>query len=301
VTTWDELPKQIQDAVQDHVGPVATATAIMDGQNSDIAAVLHRPDAQPVFVKGVNGVSRRMRWLRNETVAAPLTQGLSPKVLFSQDIDGWLVVGFEYVTGRPANLAPASGDLAIVAKTVDRISALPGTGLRPLRDRWGVTDWWTKLAAEAPDTVQGWDFDEVAHWASRFPTLVDGDRLAHTDLHGDQFLIDDNTVHVIDWGYPGTGAPWADAAFLVLRLIEAGHAAADAEAWVHANVSCFSHADDECLTAFAVYIAGLWGYWAATGDISGAQGRARVAREYAAWRLDEEKRNLADSSTRLQQ
>lgn len=120
----------------------------------------------------------------------------------------------------------------------------------------------------------------------KFPALVDGDRLAHTDLHGDQFLLgSDGSVHVIDWGYPGTGAPWVDAAFLVLRLIEGGHARADAEAWVGANVACFSYADDECLTAFAVYLAGLWGYWAATGDISGAQGRARVARTYAAWRL----------------
>ena len=103
--TWTELPDQVRDAVQDHVGTVphatanppgvTTATAITDGQNSDVSAVLHRPDAPPLFLKGVNGVSRRMRWLRNETLAAPLTQGLSPGVLFSQDVAGWLVVGFE--------------------------------------------------------------------------------------------------------------------------------------------------------------------------------------------------------------
>jgi hypothetical protein len=286
VTTWPELPERVRDAVQDHVGPVTTTTAINDGHNSDIAAVLHRPDAPPVFLKGVNGVSRRMRWLRNETIAAPLTRGLAPAVLFSHDVAGWLVVGFDYVTGRPASLAPGSPDLPIVATTVNRITALSGTGLRPLRERFGVTDWWHKLAAETPATVYGWDLDDATRWASAFPELADGDRLAHTDLHGDQFLIgSDGTARVIDWGYPGTGAGWVDGAFLVLRLVEAGHHAAEAEAWACTNLACLADTDDECLTAFAVYIAGLWGYWAAAGDLSGSPGRARLARDYAGWRL----------------
>ncbi|MGH3913702.1 MAG: hypothetical protein ACRDTC_09860 [Pseudonocardiaceae bacterium] len=164
--------------------------------------MLHCPDAPPVFLKGVKGISRRRRWLRNEIIAAPLTQGLSPAVLFSHDIAGWLVVGFDYVTGRPASLAPDSPDLPIVATTVNRISALPGAGLRPLRERFGVTDWWDKLAAEAPATVGGWNLDALTRWASAFPELADGDRLAHTDLHGDQFLLGSNgAAHVIDWGY----------------------------------------------------------------------------------------------------
>lgn len=159
-------------------------------------------------------------------------------------------------------------------------------GLRPLRERWGVTDWWHQLAVHAPAAVDGWDLDEVTYWATRFPALVDGDRLAHTDLHGEQFRLGANgSVHVIDWGYPGSGAPWVDSAFLVLRLIETGHTPPAAQDWVRTHVSCFARADPDCLTAFAVYIAGLWGYWAATGDISGSQRRARVSREYAAWQL----------------
>ncbi|MGH3913703.1 MAG: hypothetical protein ACRDTC_09865 [Pseudonocardiaceae bacterium] len=71
----------------------------------------------------------------------------------------------------------------------------------------------------------------------------------------------------------------------MLRLVEAGHHPADAEAWARTTLACIADADPHCLTAFAVYIAGLWGYWAATEDISGAPGRARLARDYAAWRL----------------
>lgn len=286
VHTWSELPEQVRYVVREHIGPFTAVTSITAGQNSDLAIVLNRADGSPVFVKGVNGVSPRMRWLRNETIAAPLTRGISPEVLFSTDVAGWLVVGFEYVTGRAASLAPGSSDLSVIAGALDRISTRPGIGLRPLRERWGVTDWWRKLAAAAPTVVEGWDISEATEWSELFPVLVDGDRLAHTDLHGDQFLLGaDGALRVVDWGYPGAGASWVDAAFLALRLIEAGHLPAEAEAWLAGNVECFAHADEKCLTAFAVYIAGLWGYWAATGDISGARGRARVARHYAAWRL----------------
>ena len=283
VIAWNALPEQVRDTVQGHVGLVTTATDVTAGQNSDISAVLQRQDAAPVFLKGVHGVSPRMRWLRNETATAPLTRGLSPAVLFSEDVDGWLIVGFEHVTGRPASLAPGSPDLPIVAHAVNRIGTLPGAGLRPLRQRWAVTDWWRKLATETPDVIAGWDVDEAMAWAARFPALADGDRLVHTDLHGDQFLIRECTARVIDWGYPGAGAAWVDTAFVVLRLVEAGHAPGDAETWACNNLACF--AGGEHLTAFVVHIAGLWGYWAVTGNIPGAQHRAQLARDYAAWRL----------------
>ncbi|WP_010313627.1 hypothetical protein [Saccharopolyspora spinosa] len=82
-----------------------------------------------------------------------------------------------------------------------------------------------------------------------FPGLADGDRLAHTDLHGEQFLVDGDDVRVIDWGYPGCGAPWVDSAFIVLRLVESGHAITDAEAWASTHLDHMP--DDESLTAFA--------------------------------------------------
>ncbi|MDR7302231.1 phosphotransferase family protein [Haloactinomyces albus] len=281
--TWNDLPGPVRAAVQRHTGPITEATPITDGQNNDLTAVLHAQHGQPVFVKGVCGVSRQMRWLRNEATTAPLTRGLSPAVLFSEDVDGWLIVGFECVAGRAASLAPGSADLPLVAHAVNRIGALPGPGLRSLRERWGAADWWHKLTDEAPGTVRDWDIDELDRWAALFPELADGDRLAHTDLHGDQILITGNTARVIDWGFPGCGAAWVDAAFMVLRLIEAGHRVSDAEAWAHAHLT---HCPDgERLTAFAAHIAGLWSYWAATGDSSGAHGRARLARTYAARRL----------------
>src|SRR5205823_5476502 len=107
----------------------------------------------------------------------------------------------------------------------------------------------------------------------------------HTDLHANQILIDDSgRVHVIDWALPGAGAAWVDTAFLVLRLIEAGHTPTAAEQWAHTR-SNWAGMDPQTATAFAVYVAGLWSYFAVTNPLPGAVRRARLARNYAAWRL----------------
>jgi len=277
------LPDAVVRAVQGWFGPVFAAVDVDGGQNSDLTVVLHGAAESAVFLKGVRGVSRRMRWLRNEVTAGALTGGLAPATLFHIDVADWLVVGFEYLPGRSASLAAKSADLPLIASAVQRISSTAAPGLPALRTRWADTDWWDKFAAVAPDEFRAWDGRGLASIAAALPDLVDGDRLVHTDLHSEQFLVDaQDAVHVIDWGFPAAGAAWVDAAFLVLRLIEAGHAACDAEAWALA----FCEIDPVALTAFASYIAGMWSYWAALDDaVPGSQHRARLARDYLGWRL----------------
>ena len=294
---WSGLPQPVRVVVERRVGPVVVARDVEGGQNCHVSAVLHGA-GRPVFLKGVEGVSRQMRWLRNEGAAGRLAAGVAPAVLFAEDVGDWLVVGFEYVPGRAASLAPGSADLPRVAATVEKISALPAPGLRTLRDRWSAADCWEKFADAAPAAVAGWDVGEMSRRASPAPALVDGDRLVHTDLHADQFLVGaDGGVHagsratreamawvLIDWGWPAAGAGWVDAAFLVLRLIAWGHRPEEAEAWAR-SLRCWSGVDGAALDAFSAYVAGLWSYRAATGPAPGAERRARTAREYAAWRL----------------
>ncbi|WP_207386958.1 hypothetical protein [Frankia sp. Cppng1_Ct_nod] len=114
---------------------------------------------------------------------------------------------------------------------------------------------------------------------------IDGDRLVHTDLHGGQFLVGKNgDFHVVDWGWPAAGADWIDTAFVVIRLVEAGHRPEQAEEWAK-SVPSWSRLDRDTVTAFAVYVAGLWSYRAATTRQAGAKKRAAVARRYATWLL----------------
>jgi len=275
---WDELPHRVRDVVQTHAGMISSAVPADEGQSSHVALTLHRDQRPPVFLKGVKGVSREMRWLRNEIEVGGIAPGVAPAVLFHADVDDWLVVGFGHVDGRPADLRPGSADLPAVASALDRIGAVTATGLPALRDRWRGR-WWHKLAEERPDVASGWDLNQVARWEQRTLELLDGGHLLHTDLHADQFVLSDNgDTHVIDWGWPASGPCWVDPAFMVIRLIEAGHPIADAQSWARAHTR-WASASEEAITAFAVYVAGLWSYKAATEAL------ARIARDYAAWRL----------------
>ncbi|WP_322747723.1 MULTISPECIES: hypothetical protein [unclassified Frankia] len=75
-----------------------------------------------------------------------------------------------------------------------------------------------------------------------------------------------------------------DAAFMVIRLIGAGHSPQQAEQWA-SRLTCWAGATDDDLNAFACYVAGLWSMRAAQSDNRAAQNRATLARSYATWRL----------------
>ncbi|WP_233427812.1 phosphotransferase family protein [Actinokineospora spheciospongiae] len=229
-------------------------------------------------------MSRRMRWLRNEITGSLHASDIAPDVVFHADMDDWLIIGFAYVPGRRADLSPGSADLPLVAGTLSRISRIQAPDLRPLRDRWFATDWWTRLADEAPDHIRGWDAAELARVSATAPALVDGTSLLHTDLHADQFLISqDGQVHVVDWGFPGSGAPWVDTAFMTLRLVGAGHTPAEAESWAR-TIPSYADASPGALAAFAAYVAGFWTHLSLSAG-HGARHRARLARACANWRL----------------
>lgn len=285
---WDDLPRSVRDAIVNHVGVVGEVEKVEKGQNCDVALVLHGTGGARTFLKGVRGISPRMRWLRNEAEAGELATGLAPAALFSEDIEEdahWFVVGFEYLSGHPADLAPDSPDLPMIAATVDQISAFPGHGRPPLSERWSSADWWNQLAAAAPGLTAGLNLVELTEWCHLAAEMVAGDRLIHTDLHEHQFMINGNRpVRVIDWGRPASGAPWVDTAFLVVRLIAAGHQPRDAEEWA-ALAACWSTRSDKAVTAFACYVAGLWSYRAATTPFPGSARLAKAARDYAEYRL----------------
>lgn len=286
---WEGLPKRVREHVEARTGQVVSADTVAAGRNCDLSAVLRTATGERVFVKGVRGVSRQMRWLRNESAVDRLAHGVAPRVLFAADIeadgDDWLVVGYEYVPGRPADLSPGSADLPIVATALERLSKLSAPGLRSMRQRWEPTDWWRRVADTRPDLVSGWDISGMTRWCERVPDMVDGTRLLHTDLHEHQFLITPTgDTRLVDWSFPAAGAGWIDTAFLILRLVEAGHTPQQAENWAR-ELRTFTNVNDHMLTAFAVYVAGFWTHIAATGGPDGSDHRSRLSLNYAQSRL----------------
>ncbi|MEV0681684.1 hypothetical protein AB0I60_34695 [Actinosynnema sp. NPDC050436] len=134
-TSWADLPETTRAGLENHLDEVVDAVDVAEGQNSDTCTLLTtaRGDA---FVKAMHGINIQTRWLRNELAAATPTDGLALHVLAHTEGDGWLAAAFERVTGRAADLTPASPDLAVVADTATTIGLLPAAGLRPLTDRW---------------------------------------------------------------------------------------------------------------------------------------------------------------------
>jgi hypothetical protein len=285
--SWDALPGEVRAAAELRLGPVDVVRDVGQGQSCNLALVL-QSGIGDVFLKGVKGISPEMRWLRNEAETGRLTAGIAPSVRFQADVaadDDWLIVGFEYLGGRPANLARGSHDLGVVAETVERISALPGREAPSLSERWATADWWTKLGVHAPEKAAGWDLVEMTEWSQAAGPLTTGDALLHTDLHEHQFLITDGepAARVIDWGRPACGAAWVDVAFLVIRLIAAGQTAQEAEEWAR-NFPIWKGADKE-ITAFACFVAGLWTYRLATTPFPGSTKLSEAAKKYARYRL----------------
>ncbi len=280
---WNDLPAQVRDAVEAQTGPIMSADTVDVGDGCDLAAVVDAGE-QRLFVKAVHGDGRRARWLRNEHTFGHLAAGIAPSPQFACQVDDWLLVGFEHATGRPADLASDSPDLPRIGDVVDDIARRAGEGLRSLSERWRNTDWWADVTARPASAFPGWDVATAAVHASTVVDAVAGDRLIHTDLHAHQFMIRKDRVWVVDWGWPAQGAGWVDAAFMVIRLIGAGHSPQQAEQWA-SRLICWAGATDDDLNAFACYVAGLWSMRAAQSDNRAARNRATLARSYATWRL----------------
>lgn len=239
---WRDLPAALRKAVEDRVGPVLDARSPAAGRNSAFAAALTTADGL-VFCKGGRAEGPQAVMHRNEAAVNPfLPRELAPALLWRIEQDGWLLLGFEHVPGRHADLSPGSPDLPLVADAVRGIGAIaPRDESRMIADHWE--------AALANETG--------CEWAALAPRHMRGSALVHSDLNPLNILVGD-TARVVDWAWWRTGAAWIDPAFVVVRLVAEGHEPARAEEWA-GQFGGYRAAPPEALTAFAASLVCLWG------------------------------------------
>jgi hypothetical protein len=186
----------------------------------------------PVFCKGLRDDDRAARFLRNEIRVNRYLPLTVPTVLWTVDEDGWLLAGFEVVDGRHPGLHEDSADLPAVFGLL----AANAEGLTP-----------------CPVSVQRF----AVRWEGLVDgAVVDGNTLLHTDMSPRNFLIGGG-IWLVDWAGPAVGAAWIDTAFVMPRLILAGHSPEQAERWAR-TVPAFAGAAPEAITAFAVGLVTLW-------------------------------------------
>lgn len=290
---WHDLPRSVRCAVETECGPVVAATTPDGGRNANLTAVLELLDGDRTFVKGVQADAAEAAACRREEALNPLLPAVAPRLLWRVEADGWLLLGFEYVQARPADLSPGSADLLLVAEAVSAIvrhrAPIPTLSAPPLADKITRISAWTRLRSAPPTNLDPWalaNLDRFADADECAAEWVAGESLAHTDLHSHNVLVSD-VAHVVDWSWAHRAAPWVDAAYLVIRLVERGHSPKQAEQWA-ATADGWHTATPAALDGFAVATFGMWEYLRHARPHPVREAATAAARRWAQHRMSEE-------------
>ncbi|GAA4619866.1 hypothetical protein GCM10023196_001600 [Actinoallomurus vinaceus] len=289
---WDALPEGVRNAVEQHCGgTVINAKAPERGCSSEFSATLHL-NGGAVFCKGIRATAPSAWMHRNEAaVNHLLPHGLAPRLLWQTETDGWLMLGFEHAAGRHPNLSPYSADLTPVAEAVAALQRITPRAVpnRSIAARWARLPVWQQYTQNPPNDLDPWEQENLPHLAELEATaheLLDGDALLHTDLQPGNLLINDDKVVVIDWAWASRGAPWIDPAFMVIRLMAAGHPPESAESWAR-QIPTWQAAPTAAVTAFATTVLGLWRHKTRSPAARPHSARlTAVAQDWARHRLD---------------
>ncbi|WP_410654143.1 phosphotransferase [Amycolatopsis sp. lyj-112] len=295
--TWNHLPHTVRAAIEAETGPVRRVEIPEAGRNSDFAATLLTRRGT-VFCKGiVDAGGKRAKMHRHEADVAPyLPPAVAPRLLWSIEVDDWLLLGFQHITGHHTDLSPGSADLPLVAEAVStmarELAGCTAPGVPALSEKMAWMAGWRRLRHQPPAELDQWSRD-------RLDLLVDleakgieaaaGNNLIHTDLHQFNILVGDR-AWVIDWAWSRTGAAWIDVAHLVVRLIGQGHSPETAEQWAAATLA-WPTASPDALTGFSVALLGMWTYLHHTDPLPMRAGLATAARQWAEHRLVLAERN----------
>jgi aminoglycoside phosphotransferase (APT) family kinase protein len=275
---WESLPPGRVAGIEELTGPVVKTESATGGLMPGLAAVVHAANGR-YFIKAIRSDSPAARLYEREMTAnAGLPASLpAPQMRYSSGADGWLVMVFDYLEARNADLSPGSPDLGGALAALASIGTVPAWDAAPLVIEYvtALQDKAAALLAKQPEG-QPWDLYRAA--IDGFDTgALTGDRLVHYDLHPGNLKVSAYTeVVAVDWAFACAGAPWIDAVFLVPRLIEVGHSPAAAERLV-SGLACWRTAPAPAVTA----LAALWTMFREYKAIHGPEG-ARAFREQAA-------------------
>ncbi|WP_245959947.1 phosphotransferase [Prauserella flavalba] len=290
-STWEALPAPVRAAIEREAGTVVRAEIPSAGRNSDFSATLHTSEG-PVFCKGIAGAEgRRGRMHRHEAEVNPwLPSAVAPRLWWRAEVDGWLLLGFDHAAGRHADLAPGSADLPVVAEAVTTLArelAHCPASAPLLAEQWGRLAAWRRLARNTPADLDPWareHLHRLIDLEGHAIEAADGDSLVHTDLHPLNILVDGGRARIVDWAWSRTGAAAVDVAFLVARLVAAGHTPVTAELWAR-GLPAWRETPATTRTAFAVAIWGMWEFLERDSPLPHRAELTAAARRWARHRL----------------
>jgi aminoglycoside phosphotransferase (APT) family kinase protein len=226
---WPHLPPPIRDLIERRCGsPVVEATSQGAGFTPGFASVLLCEDGTRHFVKAASFKAQRMfaESYREEIrkLSALPEDVPAPRLVWSRDGDGWVLLETEYVEARPPQRPWRQADLDACVRLTERVAEL----LTPVPEALDLDDFatenaelpglWEAIPASDP-SLPGFDAhrDEAAALAARFAEVTAGDTLVHTDVRDDNLLLaDDGRALLCDWNWPVVGAAWIDTVMLMV-------------------------------------------------------------------------------------
>ncbi|MCB0909672.1 MAG: phosphotransferase [Nocardioidaceae bacterium] len=231
---WQHLPARVRSWIEERCGsPVVDAASQGGGFTPGFASVLTCADSSRVFVKAASVQAQGLFAASYREEARKLTglpQGVpAARLLWSRD-DDWVVLGLEYVAGRPPRRPWQVAELDRVLDELESVADL----LTPAPSALDLEP----VEHEFADLVAAWDhvrtshpalphLEEAAALAAAHVEVTAGDTLVHTDLRADNVIVgDDGRVWLCDWNWPVVGAAWIDT---LLLLVEARGDGIDAD------------------------------------------------------------------------
>lgn len=222
---WPFLPPAVRRAVESRCGsPVVGTESQGAGFTPGFASVLHCADGSRHFVKAASTKAQRMfaESYRDEArKLAALPPGVpAPRLLWTLDVEDWVVLGIEYVDARhprrPWQEADLRRSLDLLATTAEALTpAPPGLDLDDVASEFA--EWpahWEHIGRTQPDFPH---LEEASALAARHREATAGSTLVHTDVRDDNILVcADGRTLLCDWNWPVVGAGWLDTLFLLI-------------------------------------------------------------------------------------
>lgn len=226
---WPELPSALRAHIESLLGAAVVAAETQPGGfTPGLSARVVTTDGRRVFLKAVseqvNAVSAAMhRFEATVTAALPGHPSL-PRLLWSSEHEGWVVLCFADVDGRnprlPWRLDDLDRMLASLAELHEVLTPAP-VAVPAIGEAMGESfHGWRRFAHDpvASKTLDPWArerIDELASSESGWEPAAGGETLVHADIRADQVLLTAERVVFVDWAQACRAAPWVDVVFLL--------------------------------------------------------------------------------------
>lgn len=230
-----DMTEEVLTLIAPYTGEVHGVAPIDAGYRADVTLSVTAAEGR-FFVKAFKETNPNAADPREVAVSGHL-RAVSPRLVGYVRTDSLMVLVYEYIDGRHADLSPGSADVAQTVALIDDLSRIevPETAGLPHRS-------WKNVATA----------DEVA--------LLDGSALLHSDINPTNVLMQRDRALLVDWSSPTLGSQVVNLGELVSQLVAAGHEPADAERAV-ARCRAWAQADPQTVDVLAAVLLRMHRKW----------------------------------------